>query len=48
VRHEAFAFWLREPGVGEIREVALPTPGPDEVLVRTLWSGVSRGTETQV
>ena len=45
---EAHAFWLREPGVGEIRPVPLPEPGPDEVLVRTLRSGVSRGTETLV
>jgi threonine dehydrogenase-like Zn-dependent dehydrogenase len=42
------AFWLREPGAGEIRGVPLPDPGPGEVLVRTLWSGVSRGTETLV
>jgi len=48
VGREALAFWLREPGVGEIRPVRLPDPGPDEVLVRTLWSGVSRGTETLV
>jgi threonine dehydrogenase-like Zn-dependent dehydrogenase len=45
---EAQAFWLSEPGRGEIRTVALPEPGPDEVLVRTLRSGVSRGTETLV
>ncbi|MBB5827009.1 zinc-dependent alcohol dehydrogenase [Micromonospora carbonacea] len=45
---EAYAFWLREPGVGEIRPAALPTPGPDEVLVRARYSGVSRGTETLV
>ncbi|MEV8504009.1 dehydrogenase [Actinoplanes sp. NPDC051475] len=44
----AQAFWLATPGEGEIREVALPDPGPDEVLVRTLHSGVSRGTETLV
>jgi 2-desacetyl-2-hydroxyethyl bacteriochlorophyllide A dehydrogenase len=44
----ARAFWLRAPGEGEIREVALPDPGPDDVLVRTLCSGVSRGTETLV
>jgi len=44
----ARAFWLREPGVGEIRSVPLPDPGPDEVLVRTLYSGISRGTETLV
>jgi threonine dehydrogenase-like Zn-dependent dehydrogenase len=34
--------------VGEIRPEPLPEPGPDEVLVRTLNSGVSRGTETLV
>ena len=44
----AHAFWLREPGDGEIREVALSDPGPDDVLVRTLCSGISRGTETLV
>ena len=27
----ARAFWLREPGAGEIRDVALPTPRPDDV-----------------
>ncbi len=46
--HDARAFWLREPGAGEIRTVRLPDPGPDEVLVRTRYSGVSRGTETLV
>ena len=45
---EARAFWLREPGIGEIRPVTLPEPGRDEVMVRTLRSGVSRGTETLV
>ncbi|MFD5394775.1 zinc-binding alcohol dehydrogenase [Streptomyces sp. NPDC127097] len=44
----ACAFWLNAPGHGEIRTVPLPDPGPDEVLVRTLCSGVSRGTETLV
>jgi threonine dehydrogenase-like Zn-dependent dehydrogenase len=44
----ARAFWLRAPGVGEIREAALPEPGPGDVLVRTLVSGISRGTETLV
>ena len=42
------AFWLRSPGEGEIRPVTLPDPGSGEVLVRTLCSGVSRGTETLV
>ena len=36
------------PGAGEIRHVALPRPGPGEALVRTLRSGVSRGTESLV
>lgn len=44
----ARAFWLCSPGEGEIRAVTLPQPGPGEVLVRTLCSGVSRGTETLV
>jgi NADPH:quinone reductase-like Zn-dependent oxidoreductase len=44
----ARAFWLREPGHGEIRPVSLPAAGPDDVLVRTICSGVSRGTETLV
>lgn len=44
----ARAFWLDSPGRGSIREVGLPAPGPDEVLVRSLCSGISRGTETLV
>jgi threonine dehydrogenase-like Zn-dependent dehydrogenase len=48
VSGNAFACWLREPGLAEIRPVALADPGPDEVLVRTLRSGISRGTETLV
>jgi threonine dehydrogenase-like Zn-dependent dehydrogenase len=47
-RERAQAFWLREPGVGEIRPVSLPPPGPEDVLVRTVRSGISRGTETLV
>jgi len=34
--------------VGEIRESELPDPGPGEVVVRSLYSGVSRGTEALV
>src|SRR5690348_14413221 len=45
---DAHAFWLREPGHGEIRPVALPEPANGDVLVRTVRSGVSRGTETLV
>ncbi|MFF3612870.1 zinc-binding alcohol dehydrogenase [Streptomyces sp. NPDC002580] len=44
----ARAFWLTAPGLGEIRDVTLPAPAEGEVLVRTLYSGVSRGTETLV
>ncbi|MEU6350953.1 zinc-binding alcohol dehydrogenase [Streptomyces sp. NPDC047072] len=44
----ARAFWITRPGEGEIREVPLSAPGADEVLVRSLYSGVSRGTETLV
>jgi threonine dehydrogenase-like Zn-dependent dehydrogenase len=45
---EAFAFWVGAPGTGEIRPAPLPEPGPDDVLVRTVHSAVSRGTETLV
>jgi NADPH:quinone reductase-like Zn-dependent oxidoreductase len=44
----AHAFWLRTPGEGEIRPVALPEPGAGDVVVRTLRSAISRGTETLV
>ncbi|RKS09062.1 threonine dehydrogenase-like Zn-dependent dehydrogenase [Nocardiopsis sp. Huas11] len=45
---QARAFWVRAPGVGEIRTAELPEPGRGEVRVRALYSGVSRGTETLV
>ncbi|MEO7060723.1 MAG: zinc-binding alcohol dehydrogenase [Lapillicoccus sp.] len=44
----ARAFWVTAPGVGEIRRTRVPEPGPDDVLVRTVRSAVSRGTETLV
>lgn len=44
----AHAFWICSPGHAEIRDVDIPDPGPDDVLVRTLHTGVSRGTETLV
>jgi 2-desacetyl-2-hydroxyethyl bacteriochlorophyllide A dehydrogenase len=47
-RRIAHAFWLRAPGRGEIRRVGLPEPGPADVVVRTVRSGISRGTETLV
>ena len=45
MQDEARAFWLRAPGFGEIRPVTLPEPGRDDVVVRTLRTGVSRGTD---
>ncbi|GAB2997765.1 zinc-binding alcohol dehydrogenase [Amycolatopsis acidiphila] len=42
------AFWFKPPHGGEIRALTLGAPGPGEVLVRTLFSGVSRGTEALV
>src|SRR3954451_20163851 len=45
---EARAFWLCEPGRAEIRSEPLAGPRAGEVLVRTLRSAVSRGTETLV
>lgn len=45
---EARAFWVVGPGRGEIRAEALPAPGAGDALVRTLFTGVSRGTEALV
>lgn len=42
------AFWLVAPGFGEIRAEPIAIPGPDEVRVRTLYTGISRGTESLV
>jgi threonine dehydrogenase-like Zn-dependent dehydrogenase len=44
----ARAFWTVAPGRGEIRADMLPAPGPDQLRVRTLASGISRGTEALV
>lgn len=48
MNRSARAFWLRSPGHGELRDVTLAAPSEGEVLVRALYSGVSRGTETLV
>jgi 2-desacetyl-2-hydroxyethyl bacteriochlorophyllide A dehydrogenase len=42
------AFWIAEPGRGEIRAEPLAAAGPEEVLVRARYSGISRGTEALV
>ena len=44
----ARALWLPSPGTCEIRDEALPQPAEGQVLVRMLFSGVSRGTENLV
>jgi hypothetical protein len=45
---DARAFWIAAPGRGEIRTEALPSVSADEVVVRALYSGISRGTEALV
>ena len=44
----AEAFWITGAQTGEIRAAELPVPGEGEVLVRTRFSGISRGTECLV
>lgn len=44
----ADAFWTVSPGRGEIREEPLGDHRGTEVVVRTLFTGISRGTESLV
>ena len=44
----ATAFWIEESGRGSLRTQVVAEPGADEVLVRTLHTGISRGTESLV
>ncbi|SDK96673.1 2-desacetyl-2-hydroxyethyl bacteriochlorophyllide A dehydrogenase [Franzmannia pantelleriensis] len=44
----SMAFWTLAPGHGVLRSQTLEAPGPEEVLVEALYSGVSRGTESLV
>jgi hypothetical protein len=46
--HRARAFWIASPGRGEIRVETLAEPDVDQVVVRALYSGISRGTEALV
>lgn len=45
---DARAFWVAGPGRGEIRTAPAGEPGPEDVLVRAVRSGISRGTELLV
>jgi threonine dehydrogenase-like Zn-dependent dehydrogenase len=45
---QARALWYVAPGEAELRAEPLPHPTGEEALVRTLWSGISRGTERLV
>jgi threonine dehydrogenase-like Zn-dependent dehydrogenase len=47
-RDDTLAFWIAAPGHGELRREAVAPPGALEASVRTLYSGVSRGTESLV
>ena len=44
----ARSLWYAGIGVVELRQAALPKLGPGEARVRTLYSGISRGTERLV
>jgi threonine dehydrogenase-like Zn-dependent dehydrogenase len=46
--HTARALWYEETGRAGIRLAPLPQAGAGDVLVRALWSGISRGTERLV
>jgi NADPH:quinone reductase-like Zn-dependent oxidoreductase len=45
---EPRACWVEGPGRAGLRPTALAAPGPGEVRVRALHSGISRGTELLV
>ncbi len=44
----AQALWYTAPGKAELRQTALPASNSSQVLVKTLFSGLSRGTERLV
>jgi threonine dehydrogenase-like Zn-dependent dehydrogenase len=47
-RRVARAVWYAKKGVVEVRAAPLGLSGPGEAIVRTLFSGISRGTERLV
>ena len=42
------AFWIDSPGAGSLRAEVCSKPRANEVLIRTLYSGISRGTEALI
>jgi threonine dehydrogenase-like Zn-dependent dehydrogenase len=44
----ATAYWVDAPARGSLRGEEVPGPEAGEVLVRTLYTGISRGTESIV
>jgi NADPH:quinone reductase-like Zn-dependent oxidoreductase len=48
IEMDADALWYVEPGQAEIRREIVAEPRPGEVLVRALYSAISRGTERLV
>ena len=45
---QARAFWVTAPGHGAIHDEPLPLPAATDAIVRTRYSGISRGTESLV
>jgi threonine dehydrogenase-like Zn-dependent dehydrogenase len=45
---DATAYWTTAKEQGELRSEKLQAPGPNEALVRALYSGISKGTEMVV
>lgn len=48
IENTAQAFWVQAPGLGTLRTENLPVASGDQLTVRALYSGVSRGTESLV
>ena len=46
--HSASALWITGISQSEIRQEALPAPLQNEVRIKTLYTGISRGTESLV
>jgi len=44
----ATAFWISERERGELVKLDIPSPADTELRIRTLYTGISRGTETLV